>query len=357
MHLPKRIKKRTTPLCFLPSGKLLCYHKGRLLVYGDPFFSESFDLPLGEKERFVLWSRLLTRLFRGGIRAGVAINDDLVLLSAGNSIIEYSLKNKRIVARHSFVERIRPLVFSKIESVPGFEDGIVFGGYLTNMGKKSVNVYKWSGQGKWDVVYRFAEGTINHVHNIIPDPIGKCLWIFTGDFGDAAAIWRATDNFGKVERVLYGDQRYRACVAYALDDGLVYATDSPLTENHIYHLDRDLNLHTISSIDGSCIYGCRCGDNLVFESTVEPSGVYKNKLDFLFCWKAGPGIKNRDAHLYVGTIQSGFQELYKEKKDCLPFVFQFGVFRFPFGDNPSNILFFQPTATVKNDQSLLAIDL
>lgn len=56
------------------------------------------------------------------------------------------------------------------------------------------------------MVYTFPQGVISHVHNIIADPYRQCLWFFTGDFDDAAAIWKVTNGFKKVERVVYGDQ-------------------------------------------------------------------------------------------------------------------------------------------------------
>lgn len=57
--------------------------------------------------------------------------------------------------------------------------------------------------------------------------------------------------------------------------------------------------------------------------------------------------------MYLGNLETGFEEVYKEKKDMLPFAFQFGVFRLPYGVNNGNVLYFQPVAT-KNDLKLLA---
>lgn len=79
-------------------------------------------------------------------------------------------------------------------------------------------------------------------------------------------------------------------------------------------------------------------------------------MEFFFGCKRGAGIKDKYVHLYIGNLQDGFKEIYKEKKDFLPFyTFQFGVFKFPYGENNGDTLFFQPIATRKNDMSLLAI--
>jgi hypothetical protein len=116
-----------------------------------------------------------------------------------------------------------------------------------------------------------------------------------------------------------------------------------------------MTVSEIYNVDGSCIYGCKVGNNLVFSSTVEADGRNETILKLLFNRRIGRGIKNRYVHLYKGNLCDGFSEIYKEKKDLLPFLFQFGAFRFPSGLNETNILFFQPIATNKNDLNLMKI--
>ena len=66
------------------------------------------------------------------------------------------------------------------------------------------------------------------------------------------------ENFGKVERTFYGDQKYRACEVNDLPEGLLYATDSPLDKDYIFLLNPDTGeLKEIMPIAGSCIYGCK----------------------------------------------------------------------------------------------------
>lgn len=256
-------------------------------------------------------------------------------------------------------EGIRPLVFTKVKKIDRFDDGLYFGGYLGNMGKQPVNVYHRIGVDRWEVVYTFPQGAINHVHNIIPDPYRQCLWIFTGDFEEASAIWKVTDNFKKVERVVCNDQKYRGCIVFALPEGLLYATDAPFADDYIYLLNPETyKVKELSPIDGSCIYGSQWKDKFVFSSTVEGDGRNQTKMEFLFSKKRGAGIKNNYVHMYMGNLQEGFKEIYKEKKDSMPFyTFQFGVFKFPSGVNNNNTLYFQPVATKNNDLDLMAIEL
>lgn len=352
----QQIKKGTSPLCFLDTGELVCYKQGNLLLYNQEIVLEK-TIPILKnwKERILNKNRYLSRLLRLGIRTSMTLDSHTVILSHGNSIYEFDFESERLSRGFYCGDKIRPLTFAKVENISGVDDGVYFGGYLGNMNKSPVNIYHREGEDDWRIVYTFPQDTINHVHRIVADPFHNCLWVFTGDFGDAAAIWKVTDNFRNVERVYYGDQIYRACVVYAMPEGLLYATDSPLQENHIFLLRPNGNVEKICPINGSCIYGCQWKNNFVFQTTVEPTGIYKNRLHFFFCWVRGSGIKDNYMHLYVGNLTDGFRDCYQEKKDWLPFVFQFGTIRFPSGKNDSENLFIQPVAAKRNDLKLMIL--
>ena len=346
-----------TPLCFLPSGKLICYYHGKLLVLKDGKIANSFQLLTSLKETIVGRSRVLSRLLRLGIRAAIALDEEHILLSVGNMIHEFDLSTGKLSKGYFCGEGVRPLVFSVVKEIEGIDDGTYFGTYQDVLSNRSVHIFKRTGVDQWETVYTFELGSVEHIHNVIPDPYRKCLWIFSGDFGDNAAIWKVTENFAKVERVFYGDQKFRACVINVLPEGLLYATDSPLDKDYIFLLNPESGeLNEQKPIAGSCIYGCQWKDQFLFESSVEPSGKYKNKLDFFFSREIGSGIQDRYVRIYCGNLENGFKEIYKEKKDCLPYAtFQFGAVKFPAGVNNSDTLYFQPIATKKNDLRLLSM--
>lgn len=352
-----RIGSQLSPLCYLPSGKLVCYQRGDILVLDEDNIEKEFSLFKTVKERIIGRSRYFFRLLRLGIRAAEAIDENHIIISIGNELYELDLKSGKLSAGYFCGEGIRPLIFTAVNGIDGFNDGIYFGGYLGNISKNPVNVYKRISTDKWEVVYTFPQGAINHIHTIVPDSYRKCLWIFTGDFGVAAAIWKVTDHFNKVECIVSEDQKYRGCVAFALPEGLLYATDAPFADDYIYLLEPyTLKVKEIMPIDGSCIYGCQWKDKYVFSSTVEGDGRKTSLLQFYFGRKRGAGIKDNYVHLYCGNIRNGFKEIYKEKKDWMPFyTFQFGVFKFPYGLNTGNSLCFQPIATYKNDLVLMKI--
>lgn len=345
----------SSPLCFMPDGRLLCYRKGYIVEMADGKEVRSILISTTLKEKFWGCSKLATRFFRLGIRAVEVLDNEHVILSRGNMLYELDL-TKGVMSDGWFCgEGVRPLQFTKVEGLDGFTDGIFFGGYLGNMEKKPVHVYRRIGVDQWEKVYTFPQGAINHVHNIVADPYRKCLWIFTGDFDESAAIWKVTDGFKKVERVACNDQKYRGCVVFALPEGLLYATDAPFADDYIYLMNPDTyDVKSIFPIDGSCIYGCQWKDNYVFSSTVEGDGRNTPKMEFLFGRKRGSGIKDDFVHMYCGNLKDGFREIYKEKKDGMPYyTFQFGVFKFPYGINNCDVLYFQPVATKNNDQDLM----
>ncbi len=347
------------PLIVMPDGKLLCYRRGDILLLENGKEKEIYSFRVSGKERYLGWNRYVSRLFRFGVRTAIMLDSAHVILSRCNMLYELDLLNGNLSNGWHCGLGIRPLTFTEIKGIKGFDDGIYFGGYLGNLSKKPVDVYKRVGKDQWDVVYTFADGAINHVHNVVPDPYRKCVWIFTGDFGESAAIWKATDNFRKVERVVCNDQKYRACVVYALPEGLLYATDAPFADDYIYLMNTDTyEVKELFPIHGSCIYGCKWKDKYVFSSTVEGDGRNMGRMEWLFTRKRGAGIKDNYVHMYMGNLKEGFKEIYKEKKDSMPYyTFQFGAFKFPAGVNNTDTLYFQPVATRKNDLDLMSISL
>lgn len=345
----------TTPLCTLPSGDLVCYSRGRIFVLHEDEVRKSYSLPLNSKEKLLGWNNKLTRILRFGVRCAIAIDSNSVCLSIGDYIYETNLQAGSITKGFYCGSGIRPLAMTYVNSVDGFDDGIYFGGYVHNFDKEPVSIYKRYGTDKWDVVYTFPKGAINHVHNVIPDSYRNCVWIFTGDFGDSAAIWKATNGFKKVEKVVSGDQKWRGCVAFSLPEGLLYATDAPFAKNHIYLLKDDLTSEIVGELSGSCIYGCQWNDDYVFSTVVEPDGRNETLMRLIFGSERGAGIEDNFARIYCGNLKNGFKVVYQEEKDIWPFIFQFGAFRFPTGENKSSSLYFQPIATKKNDLRLMKL--
>lgn len=344
-----------SPLCYLPSGRLVCYQRGNILILEEGRIIKMVSVFQGQKECIMGRCRYLCRLLRMGVRAAWSLDEQHLLLSVNNMIYELNLVDGSLSDGYFCGKGVRPLIFTHVEGISSIDDNIYFGGYLSNRDKKPVSVYKRVGMDSWETLYTFPKGVINHVHAIVNDPYRDCIWIFTGDFDESSAIWKVTDNFKFVECVCCNDQKYRGCVVFALPEGLLYATDAPFADNFIYLMNpMGYSVKVIAPIDGSCIYGCQWKDKYVFSSTVEGDGRNMSCIEFFLGRKRGAGIKDEYVHMYCGNLKNGFKEIYKEKKDCMPYyTFQFGVFKFPYGVNNTDTLYFQPVATNKNDLRLM----
>ena len=72
---------RLAPICFLPSGKLVCYKQGEILVYNGNTVEKRFTILRSRKEQVLGKCRYLYRLLRFGVRAAWAIDESHLLLS------------------------------------------------------------------------------------------------------------------------------------------------------------------------------------------------------------------------------------------------------------------------------------
>lgn len=338
------------PLLYLHTGDILAYKYGNFFILDQNTYAvkDKITLSLGWKEKYLSRIGLIGRLLRLGIRNAHQIDDKTVVFFVNKRLYEYHIEKKQIIEGFIPPSGIRALNIISINEVTGFDDMVVFGGYLSNINKEEVSIYKRVDCRHWEPIYTFKQGVVNHIHNLIPDQKNGCVWILSGDFDNAAAIWKATNNFRIVEPVVSGTQNSRSCVAFPVDRGLLYATDTPFYLNSICLLEKVNNTWKstkIMDIAGSCIYGCRIGENFVFSTTVEPDG-RDTGISSLFKFKRGKGISDCYAHLYIGTLEKGFQEIYKVKKDIwFPVLFQFGTLKFPAGINRTKELLAEHVAT------------
>ncbi len=356
--------KKYFPLCFVEHDILLLYKNGSLYLFNikEQRVLKSRKVVKSFKENWVARINLLFRVFRIGARSGLYIGNDTALIVIGQIIYEVNTKTLELSFGYTNGES-RPLKFGVSEDVKGFDDTIYWGEYMCNPNKNEVSIYKRIGVDKWEKVYKFMKEEVNHIHNVVPDKYNDCVWIFTGDFDDATAIWRATDNFRHVEPIFRGKQIYRGCVIFPSPEGLLYATDAPFAENFICKLYKDNGVWKVEKlmpINGSCIFGTHLNrKTFVFQTTVEPDGRdNSNKLVFLFGRKRGSGIKDNYVYLYAGNSEDGFNVVYRAKKDNWPYIaFQFGTFQFPDGMNEGNLLPFYSMAVKKHNLETQIIDI
>lgn len=316
-------------------------------------------LPVSTTKKILSNVRLFARALRLEPRCGIFVDENVAIVSYHGAIYRVDCKNASIQLEHEFrSEMNNPLCFTKIEGLTGFTDGIYYGEYFLNHAGTAVNIHRRNTDGSWQVVYTFLAGSIYHIHGIIPYPQKDCVYILTGDKDSESGIYEMRNNFKDAKAIVSGKQAYRACVALPIDNGLLYTTDTPLEENHLYQLDFDSKeIKSVCKIAGPSIYGKVISDNeMVFSTSVEPDSRITG-LKYEFTYKLGEGVQDRNSHLYYvkwDGSQAQVKEIFKARKDIIPMgAGQFGTMMFPAGEGQ---LFVTGQALRKYDNKTIRID-
>lgn len=152
---------------------------------------------------------------------------------------------------------------------------LYFGQYFSNESREPVSIFGSEDDGKtWHECYRFPAGAVRHVHGLVFDRFRNKIWVLTGDYGDEAKIALAAPGFRELDVVLQGSQQTRACDGVCTSSGFIFATDTPLEQNHVVLLDPTTRQsQQLAPVQNSVLFmGQACGG--VFLSTiVEPSQV------------------------------------------------------------------------------------
>jgi hypothetical protein len=294
------------------------------------------------QRRLSVANRLSARLFRDGFHALAVLPSGGLVAAVPGAIITLLSGAAEFRTTHAISRGTRPLHITVVPS-----GAVYWGEYFDNAARDEVHIYGSNDGGMtWNIAYAFPKGAIRHVHNIVFDPWIDGLWIFTGDYGDECRILRAACDFSQVEIVLQGKQQARAVAAIPTENGLFFASDTPLEKNHIYRLDRQATLIQLAEISSSSIYGCRVGSRLFFSTMVEPSEV-NHDLEVL---------------IYDGDLREPgrWQPLMAWQKDPWPMgLFQYGNAFFPDGHHATSYLALTTAAVRADDMvtSLYQLDL
>jgi hypothetical protein len=275
-------------------------------------------------------SRLTFRLFRDGFHGLAILASGHIVAAVPGAILTLAPGESHFRVSHRVLRGTRPL---HITATP--DDHMFWGEYFDNPARDEVHIFASTDCGStWEAAYTFPRGAIRHVHNIVYDEWGKCLWVLTGDNGSECRILRAACDFRTVDVVLSGQQQARAVALVPTPNGLYFSSDTPLESNHIYCLDRAGNLSQVASLSTSSIYGCRAGSGIFFSTMVEPSGI---NLD-------------TKVRLYGSVGGSQWQDLMQWKKDFWPMsLFQYGNAVLPDGANATDFLAVTTVAVKRND--------
>ncbi len=285
-----------------------------------------------------VWWRSLTsrnalsyRLMRDGFHALAILdgqtNGQAMVGAVPGALVTRTPDSALFQVSHRVQRGTRPL---HVTAVPSGR--IYWGEYFDNRERAEVHIYVSTDRGStWQIAYTFPAGSIRHVHNIVYDRWGDCLWILTGDEGAECKVLRADRDLGLVEVVLAGNQQARAVAAIPTQNGLYLSTDTPSEKNHVYKLDRAGNVEQVGNLASSSIFGCRVGcgpgETMFFSTMIEPSAVNAGREVHIVASRDG----SRD--------RTNWQVLACWRKDRWPMrYFQYGNAILPDGENSTRYL-------------------
>ena len=270
------------------------------------------------------------RLFRDGFHALAVLPSGHFVAAIPGAIISLAPGETEFRISHKMERGTRPL---HITATPAKR--LFWGEYFDNAQRDPVHIYTSEDQGlTWEVAHTFPKGAIRHVHNIVYDEWGDCLWVLTGDYGSECQVLRASCDLKTLDVVISGNQQARAVTLVPTEEALYLATDTPLERNRVYCMDRKGNLSELAELSSSSIYGCRVRDAVFFSTMVEPSEVNREQ----------------DVCLYGYTNGGGLTRLLAWKKDQWPSgLFQYGNAVLPDGTNTTGILAITTVAVKRAD--------
>lgn len=305
-------------------GRIL--YNSRILIFKNLTFytadlregvtSKVTSLPVDRLKRLLSSFRLTNRLIRIEPRCAGKLDENRFVVCVVGKLWVVDIQTKTVSA----LDNLRPGY-----SLLNFCENnccLYWGDYGTNPNHNEINIYQLDGNLNQKIVYSFPKGSIRHIHNIIKD--GDGFIVMVGDNEPQAGIYHANADWTEVKPWKCGEQKYRAVVGFPYKGGLLYATDSVETENHIRFIEADGTEKILEAINGSCIYGGEIKDYFLFSTTVEPHEG-GGKLSML-SYRLGGGIKSREVHVIAVSKKDLSVKIVKKfKKDIWPMKpFQYG---------------------------------
>lgn len=308
------------------------------------------DLPVGRRTKMLSCSRLLSRLKRLEPKCAGRLSETKFVVSLLRSCWLVDVQRRTCVKLCD-----NPKGFSEVINFCSTAEGVYWGDYGRNVDNCEVKVYRLDQNCRISTIYNFAAGIVRHIHNIVERNNGFVL--FVGDNETEAGIYLVNKDWTDVKPWKIGQQKYRAVVGFPYNGGVLYATDSVETENHIRLITAEGEEKILATLNGSCIYGCETKDYFLFSTTVEPHEG-GGHLSIIF-EKLGGGIKSRDVTIIaVSKKDLAVRQVASFRKDGWPMkLFQYGRCIFAGGQKEATMAWCSPVACKKYDGRLYKIEL
>ncbi|MGO5275867.1 WD40/YVTN/BNR-like repeat-containing protein [Holdemanella porci] len=307
----------------IDNARALFQEKDKIwIAKGNTFYSINYDGNVINKkisvggfvENFVSRNRFIRQLFRIGIH-------HIIKLRSGNFLIT-KRKKTLIIDKNGNVLN----VFQGYSGNKPFHQGICetpdgtifFAEYTQNFKRECSSCLYRSIDGgfTFEPILTFTGNQVRHIHFVNFDKFQNKVWVGTGDDDNECKIMCTSDNGNTWKTIGEGSQKWRAIGLCFTENYILWGTDAGNVEdqNALYSMNRvTKEIKKICDIEGPC-HGC--------------SQIHTDL--FLFSTGVEGGKNEKDKYVRIKIIKnSNVQEIFKMKKDNLPYVVQFGVVRFP----------------------------
>ena len=270
MLIKPKIQKGLKPL-FFNSGKLI-FSKGNYIFESELLENLKHNLVAYHEDNLIkqFLSRIhfLAKAFRYGFRSIKPYNNGLIGIHKNKILFKPKGKTKMVTVFSNF-KGSRPL---NLLICPN--NKIYFGEYFSNKKRGEVKIFCSENGTEWFDIYRFAPGTIRHIHNLKYDKYRKGIWVLTGDSDDESGLWFTSDNFKTLEKIVDKGQCSRAVDIFINKNDLIIPMDSPIQKNFIYkYCFEKEKMEKIFALENS-VFNLTKVNDLYFLSTVpEPSKI------------------------------------------------------------------------------------
>lgn len=304
-----------------------------------------FKVPFSIIMSTVARNHLFCRLFRSEIRNLLEIKPGYFIASTKRGMFYGEARDG--IMKNSRIKHFKKNIGYPINICIDDNKIVLWGEYFNNPERRGISIFASDNLGQcYEEIYRFKNGEIRHIHNIIYDNEYDIYWALCGDFANESGIGVLDKTFTKFIWVVRGSQLYRSVVAFNCRGKLIYATDTEIEDNYICLLDKkSCEVQKITKIEGSTLYGTVCENNFIISTAAEPRKSINKDIN---SWKR--------ANIYISNDALCWRKVLTAKKDIFHAkVFQYGKLILPKGINKYSKVVFSGIALDGMDNKIYEI--
>lgn len=127
---------------------------------------------------------------------------------------------------------------------------IYYGEYATaaGHGTRTARIWRSRDEGRtFEVAYEFAPGAVRHIHGVQWDPVGRAIWVSTGDQDSGSRVGFSRDGAASFTWIGEGSQDFRVCSLLFLETTVAWGTDADRSVSRVLRWSRSDGTVTVAA--------------------------------------------------------------------------------------------------------------